>query len=277
MAGPAEIQLLDLGKVDAARIAQQLIQEAQRLEHKYSLFLGESVTSKINAAAAHAKIAIDQETSALLDVAQKAFDISSGLFDITSGSLRKLWTRTRSTKPTPQEIALALELVGWPIVERERSSIRLPRAGMRIDLGGIVKEYAVDRLSTLAREMGVSAALVNLAGDVRCYGSDWKVGIRDPFLSGAVHSTVSLNDGAVATSGDYERFIMIEDIAYSHLVNPQTGWPIKSFASVSVCAATCSLAGILSTTAMLMGIEAGRNLLDESGSAYTAIERPDVE
>ena len=272
MAGPAEIQLVNVAAVDAAKIAQKLIQEAQRLERKYSLFIDDSVTSRINSAAGTASVAIDQETSALFDVAQQAYEVSSGLFDITSGALRRIWRRTRITKPSEDEIASALELIGWHLIEREKCVIRLPRAGMCIDLGGIVKEYAVDRLSVMARECGVEAGLVNLAGDVRCYGSQWSVGIRDPFSRDRVHSTISVSDGAVATSGDYERSIKIDGVAYSHLVNPKTGWPIRSFASVSVCAETCSLAGILSTSAMLMGIEDGRQLLNHSGCVHVLIE-----
>lgn len=275
MAGPAEIQLVDIAALDAAKIAQTLISEAQRLEAKYSLFLADSVTSQINAAPTDQGIPIDQETAALLDVAQQAFDLSSGLFDVTSGVLRKLWSNTRSTIPDESEIAQTLELVGWNLIVRDRSTIRLARAGMRIDLGGIVKEYAVDRLVTLAQENGVKAALINLAGDMRCFGSQWQVGIRDPFSSAGVHSTISLNDGAVATSGDYERFIKIDGVPYSHLVNPKTGWPIKSFASVSVCSSTCSHAGILATTAMLMGVEDGRELLKQSGCVYVAIDQRD--
>lgn len=273
MAGPGELQLLTANALLAANVAEGLIKEAQRLEQKYSRFLPDSVTSKINKAAGNEKIFIDSETSALLDVAQQAFDLSDGLFDITSGSLRKLWNKDRVCTPSDSEIAEALKAIGWHLVERDKSSIRLPQRGMQIDFGGVVKEYAVDRLCTQLQASGIEAGLVNLAGDVRAFGSTWQIGIRDPHgARDTIHSKVEVSNGAIATSGDYERFIRIEDVNYSHLVNPKTGWPIKSFASVSVCAPTCSLAGILSTSAMLMGPESGLSLLKQSGFEFLIIE-----
>jgi thiamine biosynthesis lipoprotein len=127
---------------------------------------------------------------------------------------------------------------------------------MELDLGGLVKEYAADRVAARCQALGVRSGMVNLGGDVRVLGpkpdgSPWRIGIRHPRRRGALLRTVELLRGGLATSGDYERCIVLEGVRYGHVLNPCTGWPVRHLASVSVVADRCIVAGSASTIALL--------------------------
>jgi hypothetical protein len=135
-------------------------------------------------------------------------------------------------------------LVDWPSVAWDERTIRLPRAGMEIDLGGIGKEYAADRVATIAIDAGIAHGYVNLAGDVRVWGgrpdgAPWRVGIRHPRVDDASIGGIEIADGAVATSGDYERFIVVDGVRYCHILDATTGWPVTRWQSMSVAAPLC--------------------------------------
>ncbi len=153
--------------------------------------------------------------------------------------------------------------------------MRLPRRGMEIDFGGIGKEYAADRAATILQDEGVSHALVNLAGDVRALGTQpdgapWRVAIRHPRREGAVIAYVELAGGAVATSGDYERYFDLDGRRYCHILNPRTAMPVAHWQSVSVVAPLCVVAGSCATIAMLLEGR-GETFLAAQGVHYIAI------
>ena len=236
------------------------IADVRRIEAKYSRYRDDSVTSAINRAAGGAPVTVDAETAALLDYADRCFRLSEGRFDVTSGVLRRAWDfrRTPPRLPDEGELAALCAQVGWQDVERDGRSIRLPRAGMEIDFGGIGKEYAADRAASLLAGHGVAHALVNLGGDVRALGGQadgapWRIGVRHPRAreAGAAIAEVEIADGAVATSGDYERFIEVDGRRYCHLLDPRTGWPVQAWQSVSVVAPLAVVAGSVATIAML--------------------------
>jgi thiamine biosynthesis lipoprotein len=187
--------------------------------------------------------------------------LSGGLFDVTSGVLRRAWDfrRTPPSVPAAAELAAATALIGWSRVEWDERTVRLPAPGMEIDFGGIGKEYAADRAATICAEHGIAHALVNLGGDVRAVGpqedgTPWRVGIRHPRrpeASGAAIAEVMLDAGAVATSGDYERYVEIAGRRYCHILNPRTGMPATHWQSISVVAPLCVVAGSCATIAML--------------------------
>ena len=260
MAAENELQLTAADESAARCVADLAISDVQRIEAKYSRYRDDSVTTRINRAAGLAPVALDSETAALLHYADQCHRLSGGLFDVTSGVLRRVWDFKRKPPqlPDPAALAEAVALVGWSSVEWSPSAIRLPRAGMEIDFGGIGKEYAADRAATICLEAGIRHGMVDLAGDVRALGpqesgAPWRVGIVHPRHEGKVIAYVELANGAIATSGDYERFFEIEGKRYCHILDPHSGMPVTAWQSVSVIAPLCVVAGSCSTIAMLLG------------------------
>ena len=225
-------------------------------------------------------MAIDAETAALLAYADQCHRLSGGRFDVTSGVLRRAWNFRRSPPCLPDAASLAVlcALVAWQEVEWDERSIRLPRSGMEIDFGGIGKEYAADRAAAILAERGVRHALVNLGGDVRALGGQadgtpWRVGVRHPRATdarAAIASVARSADGAVATSGDYERYIEVDGRRDRHLLDPRTGWPVRAWQSISVVAPLAVVAGSVATIAMLLADEAAPEFLASQGLPWLA-------
>ncbi len=279
MGSPCEIQLFARNQEQCQTAFQAAHQEVVRLEQKYSRFLPESVTSKINSySEPYEWLAIDPETDALLDYADTVYQQSEGLFDITSGKLREIWDFKNHRVPTFEEIADCVKLIGWNKVRRRQAAIQFTQPGMQLDFGGVVKEYAVDCCLTQLRSHGISSAMVDLGGDIGCNGPQpgdkpWSVGIRNPRQPERPMSTILVSQGALATSGDYERFFEKDGQRYCHILNPQTGWPVSGCRSVSVLAPHCVIAGSLSTSAMLLGKEKGLPLLEKTKLPFLLIDQ----
>ena len=263
MAAAHELVLWTDERPRADRVARVAIADVLRIEAKFSRYRDDSVTTAINRGAGVAPVSIDAETVALLRYADRCHQLSDGAFDITSGVLRRAWDfRQRSPLvPTRDEIDAALALVGWDRVEWDDAHVRLPARGMEVDFGGIGKEYAADRAATICADHGVAAGLVNLGGDVRVIGpqpdgTPWRVGIRHPRVDAAVVGTVELRGGAVATSGDYERYFEVDGRRFCHLLDARTGWPVEHWQSATVVAPLAILAGSYATIAMLLAADA---------------------
>lgn len=275
MAADNEVQVH--GDREAARrAAAEAIAEVTRIEAKYSRYRPGSVVSRINAGAGASAVEIDAETSGLLAYADACFLQSGGLFDATSGVLRGAWRFDEPRVPDDAEIAPLLRLVGWGRVELGEARVRLPERGMELDFGGFGKEYAVDRAAAVLREAGVESALVNLAGDLMILGpqpdgSAWRVGIRHPRREGALIATLPVASGALATSGDYERFIEVDGVRHCHVLDPRTGRSARGFRSVTVHAANCLVAGSASTIAMLKGRDSGLAWLRSLGLPHFCV------
>ena len=217
------------------------------------------------------------ETATLIDYAATCFQQSDGLFDITSGVLREAWNFDRSALPSPEHIHALLARVGFDklVWRRPRLSFRVP--GMALDFGGIVKEYAADRGAVICRQSGFAHGLVDLGGDIRIVGphpdgAPWSVGIRHPRRAGDIMASIDLAGGAIASSGDYERFIEIDGRRYGHIISPRTGMPVRALASVSVVADECVVAGSATTIATLMQ-EEGPAWLTEIGLPHVFMDR----
>jgi thiamine biosynthesis lipoprotein len=257
MASPCELRLQGADEPRLRRAAQAAIDEVRRIEKKYSRYDEASVVSRINAAAGDGQaIEVDAETASLLDFATQLHALSGGLFDISSGVLRRAWDFRVPRVPAQGEIDALLPLIGWDKVRWSEGRIALPRAGMQIDFGGFGKEYAADRAAEVLQRQGVEHGFVNLGGDIRVVGpradgSGWRIGIRHPRREGELLRTVELRTGALATSGDYERYFEVEAVRYCHLLDPRTGWPVNCWQSVSVIAPTCAAAGAACTIAAL--------------------------
>ena len=282
MGSPCEIQLdvaagpgqaRALRRAPAEAILAAAIAEVERLETRYSRYRDDSFLSHINrVAATGGTISVDPETAGLLDYAATCHAESGGLFDITSGILRRAWRfneRKEQRLPEPAEIAPLLERVGFSKLVWRSPVLEFPVAGLELDFGGIVKEYAADRVAALLQAAGAPHALVNLGGDIRAAGPRvdgraWQVGIRHPRRPGSLLLRVPLSEGALSTSGDYERCIEIDGVRYGHVLDPRTGWPVRFMASASVVGPLCVVAGSASTIALLKG-EAGAAWLDDLG------------
>jgi FAD:protein FMN transferase len=294
MAGMNELLIDSDDQRQADTAAQAAIAEVHRIEAKYSRYRADSVVSHINAAAGQKAIDVDEETAMLLNYADTLYQQSDGLFDITSGVLRTVWSFDKPALPSQAHIDCVLPLIGWNKVERwveqNATTIRLSEAGMQIDFGGFGKEYAADRAAIVLQTNGVQRALVNLAGDVMCFDvtdapSPWSVGIQHPRrLQGEAVRSIAMANAAMATSGDYERYFELNKIRYCHLLNPHHGWPTgfnqhgavwaePPFASVSVIAPNALVAGSLSTVAMLKPASEALDWLQRMGAIFWAVDR----
>jgi thiamine biosynthesis lipoprotein len=233
--------------------------EVVRIERRYSRYRTDSELSRINAVAARGgSVDVDEETAALMEYAKACHTKSDGAFDITSGVLRAAWDFSRARLPSQEIIDALLPRIGLDKVALSRGRLHFAEAGMDLDFGGLAKEYAADRAAEVCASMGARHGFVDLAGDIRVVGAQadgapWMIGVRHPGNAELVVAKVAMSGGALATSGDYERFIEVESRRYCHLLDPRTGWPIQGLASVTVISDRCLVAGSLSTMAMLKG------------------------
>jgi len=276
MGCPCALHVEAAARSHAQRAFAAVQAECDRLDRKYSHYRDDSLVARIGASAGDA-FEVDEETANLLDFAAALHAQSAGRFDITAGALTRLWDAQRGRIPGTDEIAQALRVSGWHRVEWQRPRLRVQTSGMRLDLGGLVKEYAADRCAQLCREAGVNCGVVDLGGDLALIGphldgAPWIVGIKAPRAPGSAAARIELPCGGLATSGDYERALVIDGQRYSHIVDPRSGMPVQSFASVSVVAGNCLIAGAAATLAMLLGVERGGAYLRELQLAHLCIE-----
>ena len=260
MASPCEVLMEVDDKNLAASILEAVSAEALRIEKKFSRYRDDNIIFKINNANGEA-VSIDDETARLIDFADQLTRMSEGLFDITSGVLRKVWKFDGSDRvPEASAVSDVLDHVGWSKAQWKDQVLQMP-AGMEIDLGGVGKEYAVDRCVQIARSLSSESVLVNFGGDLAITGERrnkacWSVGRLITGKDNAV-ALFKLYRGAIATSGDAHRYLLKDGVRYSHVLNPKTGWSVPGAPhTVSVAAPTCVEAGMMSTMAMLQGDKA---------------------
>jgi thiamine biosynthesis lipoprotein len=272
MASPCEV-LVDTDDREilstALRIAED---EALRVERKFSRYRADNIVHRINHSGGE-PVLVDEETSGLLDYAATCHEISDGLFDITSGALRRVWKFDGGDRvPSEEAVREVLRHVGWHRVTWRKPEFTLPE-GMEIDLGAIGKEYAVDRAAGLVGKAIGAPFLVNFGGDLVASGSrrgnrPWGVGIDDPRRPGTALYKIELHRGGVATSGDGRRFVLHRGNRLGHILNPRTGWPVEGAPrSVTVLTTTCLESGTLSTLACLQGARA-RDFLARNGAQF---------
>lgn len=240
----------------------------QDFERRFSRFRPDSLVSRINAAAGREWVEIDAEAEGLFALCDWFFWMTRGVFDPTSLPLLQLWDYRAAEVPAEPRVRDALGKVGWKRFQRDGRRVRLPEPGMGIDLGGIGKEYAVDRAMEMAVEHGFGNVLVNFGNDLRVRGEPpekgaWRIGLEDPREPGRCWGGVAVRDRAVTTSGDYLRKFEAGGRRYGHILDPRTGYPVRNGClAVSVVAPTCTEAGILSTTAFILGPQEGLAFLD---------------
>jgi thiamine biosynthesis lipoprotein len=199
--------------------------------------------------------------------------VTQGAFDITYGSIdKRLWNFDQHMTALPdQETAKKMvRLINYQnvILDREKSTVFLKEKGMRIGFGGIGKGYAAERAKQVMKEQGVESGVVNASGDLTAWGlqpngKQWTVGIANPDATHEVFSYMSITDMAVATSGNYEKFVMIDGKKYSHTINPRTGLPVTGIKSVTIITTNAEIADAMATPVMIMGIKTGLDMIDQ--------------
>ena len=271
MGGGAVVEFVDdRGRERAERIARAVENEAHRIELKFSRYRESSVISQINRNAGRTPVAVDGETEMLVLSALNLARMTGGRFDPTVGVLRHVWDFKAGRVPSADEIEGLLPLVDFGVVSVRNRTVFLRRPGMEIDLGGVGKEYAVDRAAEILLEGGVQAAIINFAGDVRTLGSrgdgrPWSIAVADPRERGYCRFAVRVvGTAGIATSGDYERCFLKNGVRYHHILDATTGWPARGVASATVVAESAFQAGCFATAAFLLGTKTGLALLEEA-------------
>jgi thiamine biosynthesis lipoprotein len=262
---------------DFEQIAGAAESEIRRIECRYSRYRHDSELARINrVAASGGSIEIDAETAGLILYAKACFAKSGGVFDVTSAPLRTVWDFSTPRLADQGSIDAVLPFIGLDKVTLSNGHLNFARSGMELDFGGLGKEYAADRAAEVCVDLGARHGFIDLGGDIRIIGPQpndlpWKIGIRHPRDANTLTAEVALSDGALATSGDYERFIEVNGRRYCHILDPRTGWPAQGLSSVTVISERCLVAGSLSTTAMLKGGD-GVAWLQGLGVRYVAID-----
>ena len=258
-----------------------VMREMERIDASMSTYKPDSEVSRVNAQAARAPMRISRELFDLLTTAVEYSRITDGAFDITYASVGFMYDFRRHQKPTEAEIAAALPAVNYRnlVLDPQRRSVHFSRPGVRIDLGGIAKGYAVDRGIAILQQRGVRHALVSAGGDSRIigdrFGKPWIVGIRHPDHKDQVIARIPLIDTAISTSGDYERYFDENGVRYHHIIDPATGHPASKVRSATILAPTATRTDGLSKTAFVLGPEAALAIYNRLVDVDAILVAPD--
>ena len=260
-------------EVKANQALEKAIIEIKRIEALLSTYQANSQINQVNSNAGISPVKVDEEVFNLVERAQRISELTQGAFDLSYGSLDKsFWNFDQKMKQLPsKELARnAVHLINFKniLLDRANETIFLAKKGMRIGFGGIGKGYAADQAKKVLVGLGFTDGIVNASGDMcawgkRADGEDWTVGISNPDFPRDILSEFSLNDSAVATSGNYEKFVLIDGQKYSHTIHPKTGFPIHGIKSVTVFAPFAELADALTTPIAVMGVEVGLHLMNQ--------------
>ena len=276
----------DLGlvsdNVQAAKEGLEIaVLEIKRIERLLTTFDETSQTNLINANAGIVPVEVDQEVFDLISRAQKISRLTQGAFDLSYGSLdKRFWNfdKEMTSLPDPKEMAASVRMIDYESIDLDpmTRTVFLRNKGMRIGFGGIGKGYAADRAKKILKDSGFQHGLVNASGDMSAWGMSekglpWQVAIVDPDNPSRTVAHFDLKDAAVATSGNYEKFVWIGGKKYSHTINPKTGYPIHGIKSVSVFAPVAELADALTTPIAVMGVEVGLDLVNQLNGVFCVI------
>lgn len=265
----------------AEELAGAALAEFERVDRLLSAYRPESEVSRVNALAGQEPAKVSGETLALVQLSLRFAALSRGKFEPTIGPLVRLWGigAGRTAPPTPSEVDEARRLVDYRrvVVDPVQSTVYLPTAGMKLDLGGVAKGYAAQRAGELLRRQGVKSALIDAGGNIvavgaRPDGRRWRVAIRHPRKPGEVVGVLQVADQAVVTSGDYERFFLHQGRRYHHLLDPATGYPSAAMQSATVVAASSTVADLLSTAVFLLGPVDGPALARRQKAATVLVD-----
>ena len=249
-------------------LTQSVMDEMQRIDDLMSTYKPESKLSAVNANAANAPVHVSTELFTLIEHALDFSQVTSGAFDITYASAGQHYDYRTGKKPDKQQLQTALPAINYRHIklDSQQSTVEFLYPGVRIDLGGIAKGYAVDRSIGMLQDAGVSNALVSAGGDTRVIGKrwdrPWNVGIRNPRSKDSIVSMIPLEDSAISTSGDYERYFEEDGVRYHHILNPGTGKSAHEIHSSSIIGSIATDTDALSTSVFVLGVERGLQLIN---------------
>jgi thiamine biosynthesis lipoprotein len=277
-----EITVVSENEQWALRRIGDAVAEISRIEKLLTTFSDDSQTSLINRNAGIAPVKVDKEIFDIIQRSKRISGITQGAFDITYGSVdKKLWNfdKTMTSLPDPVTAKKAVHLINYRnvILNEENCTVFLKEKGMRIGFGGIGKGYAAERARIILQQKGVKSGIVNAAGDLTAWGlqpngEEWTIGIADPNATrhprlndavGQAFSYFSITDMAVATSGNYEKYVMIDGKKYSHTIDPRTGLPVCGIKSVTIISPNAEIADAMATPVMIMGIKTGLDMINQ--------------
>lgn len=249
-----------------------VIAEISRIENLISDWKSDSQVSKVNQNAGIMPVKVDKEVFELTERALKLSEITNGAFDISFAAMDKIWKFDGSMNemPSPEAIRKSVEKIGFSnvILDKEKSTVFLKLKGMKIGFGALGEGYAADRCRDMMLQKGIKAGIVNASGDMSTWGKQpngksWVIGITNPLREDTILAVVPLTKSAVVTSGSYRKFVEFNGKRYSHIINPKTGYPATGLISVTIFGPSAEVANGLSTSAMVLGKNAGKELLSK--------------
>ncbi len=272
MGGRFDITVIAKDSLTAVQSIETIITEITRIENLISDWKPASQVSEVNHNAGISPVKVDREVFELTQRAIKLSKLTNGAFDISFAAMDKIWKFDGSMKtmPTKEAISKSVEKVGYKniILDSVQSTIFLKLKGMKIGFGALGEGYATDKCRDIMLAKGIKSGIVNASGDMTTWGKqsngkDWNIGITNPFHPDDVFAVVPLNEGAVTTSGSYEKFVILNGKRFSHIINPATGYPATGLCSVTVFGPKAEIANGFSTSLMVMGRKAGIDLINK--------------
>jgi thiamine biosynthesis lipoprotein len=272
LGSPFEITVVAKDTVEGNFYINSAVNEVKRIENLISDWIPTTQISQVNQNAGIVPIKVNNEVFELVERAVKISKLTDGAFDISYASMDKIWKFDGSMKemPTPEAIKKSVERIGYEkiILDTKNKTIFLKDAGMKLGLGGIGQGYIADKVKEVLQAKGCAAGIVNVSGDINTWGSQidgkpWTVGIVNPVNKNKVFATFPLIDSAVETSGSYEKYVTFNNIRYSHIIDPRSGYPATGIVSVSVFAKQTEIADALATGVFVLGVEVGLNLINQ--------------
>ena len=268
-----EISVLSNNEQWATECIAAAITEISRIERLLTTYSDDSQTNKINNNAGIAPVKVDKEVFDLIERSLKISSLTQGAFDISYGSIdKRLWNFDKEMTSLPDEknAKELVRLINYKniLLDKENCTVFLKEKGMRIGFGGIGKGYAAEKAKHLLKEKGVQSGIVNAAGDLTAWGlqangKPWTIGIANPESKQHSFSSLNITDMAVATSGNYEKFVIINGKKYSHTIDPKTGLPVSGIKSVTIINPNAEIADAMATPVMIMGIKVGLDMVNQ--------------
>jgi FAD:protein FMN transferase len=268
-----EISVVDEDEPEAYRKIDLAVAEISRIEKLLTTYSEESQTALVNRNAGIAPVKVDREFFELIARSKRISELTQGAFDITYGSVDKqLWNFDKDMKvlPTAETARKAVHLINYKniILDETESTIFLTKKGMRIGFGGIGKGYAAEMAKKILQQLGVQSGIVNASGDLTVWGQqpdgkEWTIGIADPNAARNAFSSLVITNTAIATSGNYEKYVLIDGKRYSHTIDPKTGLPVTGIKSVTIICPNAEIADAMATPVMIMGIKAGLDMVNQ--------------
>ncbi len=282
-----EITIVERDSLVARQRTEQAIREISRIEQLISEWIPNTEISTVNAMAGKAPVKVSEDVFRLTERALFFSEITNGLFDISVASMFSVWKFDGEEHAIPDSIQIAksVEKVNYKniVLDKKNHTIFLKEEGMKIGFGATGKGYAADKASSLLKQLGVPAGIVNASGDLVTWGvlpnrEKWKIGIQNPYEIEKAVEVIRIRNGAMTTSGNYEKYTEINGKRYAHIINPKTGWPVSGITSVTVIGENAEFCNGLSTSIMLLGVEKGLELLKKHPSygAYILSDKGEV-